>query len=223
MPTLGYWKTKGLAQPIRLLLTYAGEEFEDVQYEQGPPPDFSRESWYSVKPKFGEIFSFPNLPYIASSSGWKKTDSGLFIALKYILSFYVTLDGDTDKEKAIVDMIIDEAMDLRLGVIKITYTSVENYEKWKPDYFKTVPTKLAQFERHLGENDWFAGEKITAADFSMYEILIQHRRMQSDSLDAFPKLRAFLDRFECLPRVKEYLSLDKVKNLPTSSKIAVPI
>lgn len=46
------------------------------------------------------------------------------------LVFTIT-DGDTDKEKAIVDMIIDEAMDLRHGIIKITYTSVENYVRFK--------------------------------------------------------------------------------------------
>lgn len=216
MPTLGYWKTKGYAQPIRLLLTYAGEDFEDIQYEQGPPPDFSRESWYSVKPKFGETFSFPNLPYYI--------DGDIRITQNHAILRHVArkhkLDGDTEKEKAIVDMIIEEAMDLRQGVVKITYTSVENYEKWKPEYFKNIPTKLAQFENHIGDNDWFAGNKVTAADFSMYEILDQHRRMQADSLDAFPKLRAFLDRFECLPTVKEYLALDKVRNLPINSKIA---
>lgn len=30
-----FFFTLQLAQPIRLLLNYAGEEFEDVQYEQG--------------------------------------------------------------------------------------------------------------------------------------------------------------------------------------------
>jgi glutathione S-transferase len=37
------------------------------------------------------------------------------------------LDGETEKEKAVVDMIIEEAMDLRNNIYKITYTSVENY------------------------------------------------------------------------------------------------
>ncbi|XP_060552241.1 glutathione S-transferase Mu 1-like [Ruditapes philippinarum] len=216
MPTLGYWKTKGLAQPIRLLLTYAGVEFEDVQYEQGPPPDFSRESWYSVKPKFGEILSFPNLPYYIDGDV-KITQSHAI--LRHVARKY-KLDGETENEKAVVDMVIEEAMDLRHGIVKITYTSVENYEKWKPDFFKNLPPKLEQFENHLGVNDWFAGHTITAADFSMYEILDQLRRMQPDSLNAFPKLQAFLDRFESLPKVKEYLSLDKVKNLPINSKIA---
>jgi hypothetical protein len=37
------------------------------------------------------------------------------------------LDGETENEKAVVDMIIEEAIDLRHGIVKITYTSVENY------------------------------------------------------------------------------------------------
>ncbi|XP_060551537.1 glutathione S-transferase Mu 1-like [Ruditapes philippinarum] len=217
MPSLGYWKNKGLAQPIRLLLTYAGVEFEDVQYGQGPPPDFSRESWYSVKPKFGEFLSFPNLPYYI--------DGDVKISQSHAIVRHVArkykLDGETEKEKAVVDMIIEEAMDLRNNIYKITYTSVENYEKLKPDFFKNLPPKLKQFENHLGVNDWFAMDAITAADFSMYDLLDFLRRLQSDCLNAFPKLQSFLERFESLPKVKEYLSLDKVKNLPRSSKIAV--
>lgn len=38
-------------------------------------------------------------------------------------------------------------------------------EKWKPDYFKDIPTKLAQFERHLGDNDWFAGNKVSTCRY----------------------------------------------------------
>ena len=35
-PTLGYWKIRGLAQPIRLVLAYAGGEWEDKQYVLAP-------------------------------------------------------------------------------------------------------------------------------------------------------------------------------------------
>lgn len=62
--------------------------------------------------------------------------------------------------------------------------------------------------------------QVTVADFSMYEILDQLRRMQSDSLDTFPKLLDFLRRVEVLPQVKEYLVLESVRTLPINSKIA---
>jgi glutathione S-transferase len=37
-----YFDTKGRAEPIRLALTVAGQEFEDVRY--------SKEEWEKVKP-----------------------------------------------------------------------------------------------------------------------------------------------------------------------------
>lgn len=62
--------------------------------------------------------------------------------------------------------------------------------------------------------------QVTVADFPMYELLDQHTRMKSDSLDAYPKLTAFLKRFRELPKVKEYLEQDCVKNLPINNKVA---
>ncbi len=35
-PTLGYWDIRGLAEPIRYLLKYAGVKFNDKRYEFGP-------------------------------------------------------------------------------------------------------------------------------------------------------------------------------------------
>ncbi|WAR26547.1 GSTM5-like protein [Mya arenaria] len=168
------------AQPIRLLLTYAGEEFEDVQYEQGDAPEFSRAAWTDVKPSFNDILDFPN--------------------------------------KAHVDCMLDQAMDLRNGAVRLCYN--KDYESLKEDYFKNVQPTLALFGKKLGNNDWFVGNKTTVADFPMYELLDHHLRMKADSLDAYPKLKAFLQRFSQLPKVKEYLALDSVKNLPINNKFA---
>ena len=60
-PILGYWKIRGLAANIRYQLSYCGVDWQDVEYEQGDGPEFSRESWMSVKYNLG--FDFPNLPY----------------------------------------------------------------------------------------------------------------------------------------------------------------
>ena len=59
---LGYWKIRGLAQPIRYLLEYIEHPYEDVMYEQGDAPNFSIECWTSVKNNLG--LDFPNMPYL---------------------------------------------------------------------------------------------------------------------------------------------------------------
>lgn len=214
MPELGYWKIRGLAQPIRLLLTYVGEDFKDTQYEQGDAPDYSREAWYSVKPKFAKELDFPNLPYYIDGDV-KITQSNAI--LKHIARKH-KLDGETDREKAVVDMLLDQAMDLRNGVVRLCYN--KDYEKLKDEYFTNVQPQLAAFEKKLGDNPWFVGNKVTVVDFPMYELLDQHTRMKADSLDAYPKLTAFLKRFRDLPKVKDYLEKDSVKNLPINNKSA---
>ena len=72
-----------LAQPIRLLLTYTGTEFEDIRYQRGDgestllfitdwlivydfpyvAPEFSREKWMSVKFTLG--LDFPNVRVVS--------------------------------------------------------------------------------------------------------------------------------------------------------------
>lgn len=212
MPTLGYWKIRGLAQPIRLLLTYAGEDFENVMYEQGDAPDYSRESWMSVKQSMG--LDFPNLPYYMDGDV-KITQSNAI--LKHIARKH-KLDGATEKEKAVVDMMLDQAMDLRNGIVRLCYN--KDYESLKGDYFKNIPTALALFEKKLENSLWFAGDKITVCDFPIYELLDQLRLMKEDSLNNYPKLLAFLSRFEALPSLQKYMASDQFLRRPVNSKIA---
>nr|APX42722.1 glutathione S-transferase [Corbicula fluminea] len=214
MPELGYWKIRGLAQPIRLLLTYVGEDFTDTQYEQGDAPEFSRDAWFSVKPKYAEFLDFPNLPYYIDGDV-KITQSNAI--LKHIARKH-KLDGETERDKAIVDMLLEQAMDLRNGVVRLCYNP--DYENLKVDYFKNIGTQLAAFEKKLGDNKWFAGNEVTVADFPLYDLLDQHTLMKADSLDAYPKLQAFLRRFREVPKVKDYLAKDSVKNLPINNKMA---
>ncbi|KAH3851680.1 hypothetical protein DPMN_094164 [Dreissena polymorpha] len=205
MPTLGYWKIRGLAAPIRLLLTYAGEEFEDVQYEVTDGPEFSRAAWNDVKPSMSDSLSFPNLPYYIDGDV-KITQSN---AILRTIARKHNLDGESVQEKAEVDMMLDQAMDLRNGV-----------ENLKADYFKNVQGILKDFEKRLDGRKWFGGNKVTVADFPMYELLDQHIRMQADSLDSYPRIKDFMARFSQLPKVKDYLAKDSVKKLPINNKSA---
>ena len=59
--------------------------------------------------------------------------------------------------------------------------------------------------------------QITVCDFPMYELLDQHRLMKEDSLKEYPKLLAFLDRFEALPSIQKYMSSDKFLRRPINS------
>jgi hypothetical protein len=98
---LGYWKIRGLAQPIRYLLEYIEHPYEDVHYEQGDAPEFSIESWTSVKNDLG--LHFPNMPYMIDGAT-TLTDTVaimIYLAAKY----EPELLGKTPAIKARVDML----------------------------------------------------------------------------------------------------------------------
>ncbi|XP_033746300.1 glutathione S-transferase Mu 5-like [Pecten maximus] len=211
---LGYWKIRGLAQPIRLLLTYAGEDYEDILYEQGEGPEFSRDAWISVKESIG--LDFPNLPYYIDDDV-QMTQSNTII--RYIAGKYDLL-GKSKEEKVKCDMMLENAMDFRNGTVRLCYN--QEYDQLKSNYFeRLLKVVFPSFEKYLGKHSWFAhGEEVTACDFPMYELLDQHLLMKPGCLDNFPNLSAFKKRFEAIPKIKDYLQNPRYIALPVNNKVA---
>nr|ABS32297.1 glutathione S-transferase class mu [Cyphoma gibbosum] len=212
MPTLGYWKTRGIGQPIRLLLNYVKEEFDDVYYEMGDAPDYSRDAWLNVKYTLG--MNFPNLPYYIDGDVKVSQSNAI---LRYIARKHDLL-GKTDEEKTNVDMMLDIAMDMRNGVIKMVYN--KDYEKLIKEYEPKCKEILAGYEKWLSSHKWFGGDDVTVADFHMYELLDQHRLMIKDVLVPYPNITKFMAAFEALPAIKAYMASDKFMKQPINNKFA---
>ncbi|KAG0727253.1 Glutathione S-transferase Mu 2 [Chionoecetes opilio] len=191
-PVLGYWKDRCLAQPIRLLLAYKGVEYEDKQYEVGDPPDYDKTCWFSVKYKLG--LDFPNLPYYID--GDVKLSQSVAI-LRYLGRRY-GLEGGTETERRRIDVLVNQAMDMAEQMWDVCYF---NYDR-KPQYLKELPQKIKQYCDFLGDRPWFAGEKLTFADFLIYEFLDEHRVLDPTCLDAALPLQRFMARLEALPPVR---------------------
>ena len=75
-PIVGYWDIRGLAQPIRLLLTYLNIDFEDVRFTQ-------REDWFAKKFEMG--FDFPNVSFLFPFLCFS-----IFLNLPPYLRFHIT-------------------------------------------------------------------------------------------------------------------------------------
>ena len=43
----GYWATRGIAEPSRMILKYTKTPFIDKLYVQGDAPVYSRDEWYN--------------------------------------------------------------------------------------------------------------------------------------------------------------------------------
>lgn len=212
-PSLGYWAIRGLAQPIRLMLEYTGTEFEDKKYECGPAPDYDKSCWFDVKPNFKAMgLHFPNLPYYI--------DGDIKISQSNAIMRYIgrknDLCGKTEAEKAMVDVMADQVMDFRNGFVRLCYMDFDN----KDQYLKDLDAKLEAFSQALGDNPWFAGQNLTFPDFHMYEMLDQHKQLAPESIAKYQNLVAFMERFEALPKIKEYMASPRFMKAPLNNKMA---
>lgn len=214
MPSkIAYWDIRGLAEPVRLLLEYAGENYEDVRYPCGDAPDYDRSAWLDVKFTFG--LDFPNLPYYIDGD-LKLTQSNTI--LRHLARKH-NLYGSGPAEQAHVDLLLDMIMDVRNGFVGLCYGPGFTEEK-KATYLEGAKGHIANFEKYLGDKKFFVGDKVTVCDFHIYEMITQHTLMDAGVLSAAPKLKAYLKRFEELPAIKKYLSSDRFKARPINNKSA---
>ena len=61
---------------------------------------------------------------------------------------------------------------------------------------------------------------MTYCDFAMYEILDQHKIFAPEIIGKFPKLVAYLQRFEDLPTIRAYRESDKFVKYPLNNRMA---
>ncbi|KAM7539322.1 hypothetical protein Aperf_G00000052784 [Anoplocephala perfoliata] len=203
-PILAYWNGRGVTEQIRLLLHYLGVKYEDKFYNIGPPPEYSRKEWFDVKFTLG--LDFPNLPYYIDGD-FKLTQS--LAIMEYIADTHDMLPT-CKKTRAVIHMLLNDISDFRSSGAKAFYYSQS--EDDKVQFLKGLPDKLKQYEKYLGEKQWLTGDKICTPDFSLYMVLDQLKKVEPTCLKGFPKLEAFLTRFENLPQLKEYLASSEYKN-----------
>jgi len=211
-PVLCYWDIRGLAQPIRLLLAYTGTEYRDKLLSCGPAPDYDKSCWFDNKFTFG--LDFPNLPYYIDGDV-KLTQSNAI--LRYIARQHNML-GNTDVEKAMVDLMAEESMDFRNGWVRLCYNP--EFDSLKETYLSNLDTKLDQFSKFLAKKTWFAGESLTFVDFVMYELIDQHKFLAPSCLKKYPNLEAYQTRFEELPKIAEYMKSTAFMKTPLNNKMA---
>ncbi|XP_056416653.1 glutathione S-transferase Mu 4-like [Hyla sarda] len=133
-----------------------------------------------------------------------------------VLSF---AGGNTENEKNLVSLIENEAMDFRMRLVAISYNP--QFEQLKGPYLEKLPTVLAKFSKFLGERQWFVGDKITFADFLMYDVLDQHHMLDPSCLEKFKNLKDFHARFEALPAIAAYMKTPRFIKTPINNRMAL--
>ncbi|XP_004845098.1 glutathione S-transferase Mu 1 isoform X1 [Heterocephalus glaber] len=198
MPMIfGYWDIHGLAHAIPLLLEYTDTSYEEKRYTMGDAPDYDRSQWLNEKFKLG--LDFPNLHYLIDGTH-KLTQSN---AIMHYIARKHNLCGETEEERIRVDILENQLTNTHMQLVMVCYSP--DFEKKKPEFLEGLPDKMKLFSQFLGEQPWFAGNKITFVDFLAYDVLDLHCIFEPKCLDAFPKLKVFISHFEGLKKISAYM------------------
>jgi glutathione S-transferase len=213
---LGYWAIRGLAQSIRLALHYTKTPFINKIYEQGGPPDYSREKWLSEKETLG--LDFPNLPYLIDND-IKITQSK---AILYYLGQKYNLMGTTPEEEAQAIMLCEESYDLHIQFAIFCYGPNVGSETERKKFVETTLSDyLKKFDDYLGKNNtkFAVGNQPTIADFQVYDCLDICFLLDDDG-NVLPKkfvnIKRYLEEFRQLPELKNFIEKSE-KELPLNS------
>ncbi|KAA3674695.1 glutathione S-transferase [Paragonimus westermani] len=179
-----------LAQPIRLLLEFVGDKYDEQLYDQN-----DREKWFKEKYSLG--FELPN------------TNIKCVRPFPNSNTFAV---GSTPEERATISMIEGALGDLRNGVSRIAYN--EKFEELKVDYLKNLPATLRMWSEFLGDKPYLHHSAPSHLDFMFYEALDVLHYLEPTCLDAFPNLSQFMHRVEAIPNIKAYMESDRFIKWP---------
>jgi glutathione S-transferase len=223
---LGYWNTRALAEPVRLLLSYSGVPWTDKRYQVGAPPQYDKTEWYSEKDSLG--LAFPNLPYlIQPSTGLKITQT------RTILRHLSNLHGPqcTSLEHQVrADMVCEFLFDWWADMFRVTYCDFpgeplsdmsrhqggqlqcisggQRFDSLLKAYLTgKLPACLARMATFLSETPapaWIAGRDLSYADFVLFELLDTHLLLAPSCLREHPDLEDYRRRFLALAPIAAY-------------------
>ena len=159
--TLGYWKQRGLVQPIRFLLEYTEHPYVEKLYEQGDAPGYSMEEWASVKEHIG--LDFPSVPYIVDDEA-KITDP--WAIAQYLAQAYAPeLIPEDPAERAEMDMLYAHLRECKQQLTGPCYQGMDQQK-----LTALAKAKMAPLVAFLGERKYFMGENLSLLDFFFLEL-----------------------------------------------------
>lgn len=129
--------------------------------------------------------------------------------------------GQTEAETLRVELAEQQAVDFRHGLMNMLYFN-PNYETDKVAYLKKLPSLIEPIVKFLGTNPWVAGERMTYADFILYDALDFNRMFSPEAFEGPDAeiVNNFLDRFENIPQIKAHMTSANYKKLPIVAPVA---
>jgi glutathione S-transferase len=197
---LVYFAVRGRGQAFKYMCADNGIAFEDEVVK-----DFAE--WGKMKPNT----LFGQLPILYDGSFEIPQSNAI---LRHVARKH-DLYGKDETEKTLVDMLNDQQEDTRLAYLKLIY---QQYEAEKDNFIKSIPEKLAVFEKMLGKNHggsgFFVGTKQTFVDYTIFDLLDNFTVLSPGCLDGTPLLKAFHARMAAREKIAKIRASDAFKNMP---------
>ncbi|XP_071399928.1 glutathione S-transferase P-like [Centroberyx affinis] len=194
-----YFAVRGRCGVTRILLADQGQDWKEnvVNFEDWLKGDLKATC------VFGQLPKFEDGDLVLNQSN---------AILRHLARKHGAYGKDT-REAALIDMMNDGVTDLRSKYGKLIY---EEYETGKDAYIKDLPNHLSKFEAVMGKNKtgFLVGDKVSFADYSLFEVLLNHLVLSPSCLDAFPSLKGFVEKMSARPKIKAFLDSDAYKKLP---------
>ncbi|XP_015519132.2 glutathione S-transferase-like isoform X1 [Neodiprion virginianus] len=195
MPTykLTYFPTKGVAEPIRFILSYGGVDFVDDR--------FNREDWPKLKPSmlFGQV-------PILEVDGKKINQS---TAISRYLAKQFGIAGRNEWEALEIDAIVATIDDFRSKIAAWHYETDEATKKRKegPLFKETIPFYLENLDAQVKKNGgYFVGGALSWADLLFVAMLDYINFMaKTDVIGKYENLKQLKTKVLDLPKIKAWV------------------
>uniref|UniRef100_A0A1B6CC70 glutathione transferase n=2 Tax=Clastoptera arizonana TaxID=38151 RepID=A0A1B6CC70_9HEMI len=191
-----YFPVKGLGEPIRFLLAYLGDDFEDYR--------FKVEDWPSIKP----TTPFGKSPVLEVDGGKLKLCQS--VAICRYLAKQAGLCGKDALEDLQIDIIVDVIGDLRQAIAGFHYDPDEKQKATKKATClnETLPFYMKKLEAIAKENNGFlANGKLSWADI-FFAGLVEYLGYMcgSDIVENYPNLKAIKESVFAIEKIKAYIA-----------------
>lgn len=195
---LYYFPATGKGNQIRLALAAGGIDFEDVN-ATFPPSEEQVKEWRSIGQN-----TTTNVPMLVTADEKVYTQSSAVLRAVARMGNLLPPADDDDLQYTL-DKILADCEDIRSAA----YGSFAMFgaAKEKTDNFVSTvfPKHIGNLERQLGDADYFVGSKLTVADISVYDALVNFGA-GCQTFEDFPKIKALLDRVAADPKIAAYLA-----------------
>ncbi|KOB62848.1 Glutathione S-transferase sigma 3 [Operophtera brumata] len=188
---LTYFELNGLAEPIRYILYYTGQKFEDVRNDLRKWP---------IK-EIKDSLPFRQLPIFE--------EDGRVLHQSIAIARYVAANTELLPSDPWQQAVLDAA-------VLTMYDFDEPKEEFRNKlYDEHLDFYFSRFEKQLKENNGHFGGKLSWADFILVGIVECSNLFLEDNIEKnYPQISALMKKIQNLPGVKDYIRDRKPYGIP---------